>query len=96
MADSEFPEPQPGPSWARLRVRFACIGGAALLQLAVFWEFVVSVVPMLWPPVEPLTQWVSLLMVSAGSFVVISGVIGTLVGDQIYDRYLTDSATDEE
>ncbi|ERH00622.1 MAG: hypothetical protein J07HN6_02245, partial [Halonotius sp. J07HN6] len=34
-----------------------CIGGAALLQLAVFWEFVVSVVPMLWPPVEPLTQW---------------------------------------
>jgi hypothetical protein len=27
--------------------------------------------------------------VSAGSFVVISGLFGTLLGDQLYDRYLT-------
>jgi len=95
MADSDFPEPQPGPSWARLRVRFACIGGAALLQLAVFWEFVVDVLPMLWPPVGPLSQWASLLMVSAGLFLVISGVIGTLVGDWLYDRYPSDDASGE-
>jgi hypothetical protein len=59
-----------------------------VLQLAVFWEFVVRTIPKLWPPVEPLTQWMSLLMVSVGSFVIISGLFGTLLGDQLYDRYL--------
>jgi len=47
---------------------------------------------MLWPPVEPLTQWVSFLMVSLGSFVIISGLFGTLLGDQLYDRYLRDTS----
>lgn len=90
MSDSEFPDPRPGPSWERLRVRAACSAGVAVLQLVVFWEFVVRTVPMLWPPVEPITQWVSFLMVSLGSFVVISGLFGTLLGDQLYDRYVAD------
>ena len=50
---------------------------------------------MLWPPVGPLSQWASLLMVSAGLFLVISGVIGTLVGDWLYDRYPSDDASGE-
>jgi hypothetical protein len=90
MADTEFPDPRPGPSWERLRVRAACSAAVAVLQLLVFREFVVRTIPMLWPPVEPLTQWVSFLMVSAGSFLIISGLFGTLIGDQLYDRYLTD------
>jgi len=90
MSDSDFPAPRPGPSWERLRVRAACSAGVAVLQLVVFWEFVVRTIPMLWPPVEPITQWVSFLMVSLGSFVVISGLFGTLLGDQLYNRYLRD------
>jgi len=90
MVDSEFPEPQPGPSWEQLRVRLACSAGVAVVQLAVFWEFVIQSLPFLWPPVEPVSQWVSFIMISAGSFVVISGFFGTLIADQIYKRYLVD------
>ena len=87
MAADEFPTPQPGPSWARLRVRFACSVVAAVVQLVIFWEFVLGALPFLWPPREPTTQWVSFIMVSLGSFVFLSGLVGTLVGDQLYDRY---------
>ncbi|MEA1930073.1 MAG: hypothetical protein U9O06_00780 [Euryarchaeota archaeon] len=90
MADSEFPEPQPGPSWEQLRVRLACSAGVAVVQLAIFWEFVIRSLPLLWPPMEPLSQWATFLMISAGSFIVISGFFGTLIGDQIYKRYLAD------
>ena len=88
MVDTEFPEPQPGPSWEQLRVRLACSVGVAIVQLAVFWEFVVRSLPLLWPPMEPITQWLTFVMISAGSFVVISGLFGTLIADQIYKRYL--------
>ena len=88
MVDTEFPEPQPGPSWEQLRVRLACSVGVAVVQLAVFWEFVIRSLPLLWPPMEPITQWLTFVMISAGSFVVISGLFGTLIADQIYKRYL--------
>jgi len=88
MKEGEFPEPQPGPSAEQLRIRLACSGGVAVIQIVVFWDFLIQSVPFLWPPIEPVTQWVSFLMVSAGSFVVISGLFGTLVADQIYKRYL--------
>ena len=90
MVDTEFPEPQPGPSWELLRVRLACSAGVAILQLAIFWEFVIRSLPLLWPPMEPITQWVTFLMISAGSFVVVSGFFGTLIADQIYTRFLVD------
>jgi len=92
MADSEFPDPQPGPSWEQLRVRFACSFGVAVLQVVVFWEFFVGATDFLWPPVEPVSQWVSFLLVSAGSFVFISGLFGTLIADQIYKRYIVADA----
>lgn len=87
MAGTEFPTPRPGPSWARLRVRFVCSVLAAVVQLLVFREFVLGALPFLWPPREPTTQWASFIMVSLGSFVVLSGLVGTLVGDYLYDRY---------
>ena len=90
----EFPEPQPGPSWPRLRLRLACSGGVALLQLLVFRELVIQSLPFLWPPREPLSQWVSFIMISAGSVIVISGLIGTLIADQLYNR-LQESSTSQ-
>jgi len=90
MVDTEFPEPQPGPSWEQLRIRFLCSAGVAVVQVVVFWEFLVRSLPLLWPPMEPFTQWVTFLMMSAGSFVVISGLFGTLIADQLYKRYLVD------
>lgn len=93
MIDSEFPEPHPGPSWEQLRLRFACSGGIAVIQIAIFWDFLVGALPFFWPPVEPVTQWVSFLMVSVGSFVIISGLFGTLIADQIYTRYIVDESS---
>ena len=90
MVETEFPEPQPGPSWELLRVRLACSAGVAILQLVVFWDFVIRSLPLLRPPMEPLNQWATFLMISVGSFVVISGLFGTLIADQLYKRYLAD------
>lgn len=92
MADAEFPAPRPGPSWERLRLRFACSMVAALLQVVVFWDFFLGALPFLWPPREPTTQWLSFLMLSLCSFVVVSGLVGTLLADWLYDRYVENDA----
>ncbi|MFW6320984.1 MAG: hypothetical protein ACOC0Z_03980 [Halohasta sp.] len=90
MADSEFPEPRPGPSVEQLRLRLACTAGVAVVQIVVFWEFLLRSLPLLWPPTEPVTQWVTFLLFWAGSFLVVSGLFGTLIADQLYKRYLVD------
>jgi hypothetical protein len=90
MEDAEFPEPRPGPSWERLRLRAACSAVVAVCQLVVFRDFLAGALPFLWPPMEPITQWLTFIMVSLGSFVVISGLFGTLIADRLYDRYLAE------
>lgn len=90
MVDTEFPEPQPGPSGERLRLRAACSAVFAVGQLVVFRDFLVGALPFLWPPMEPTTQWLTFIMVSLGSFVFISGLFGTLLADRLYDRYLAE------
>jgi len=92
MTAEEFPDPQPGPPWEQLRIRLACSAGVAVLQVIVFWEFFIGATEFLWPPVEPVSQWVSFMLVSAGSFVFISGLFGTLIADQIYKRYVVGDA----
>ena len=92
MTAEEFPDPQPGPSWEQLRIRLACSAGIAVLQVVVFWEFFVQASQFVWPPIEPVSQWVSFLLVSAGSFVFVSGLFGTLIADQIYKRYFVDGS----
>lgn len=84
MTDS-FPRPRPGPSRERLTVRLGCTAVAALCSILVFRDVVTGALPLLWPPTTPLSCWFGLVTVLAVSFLVLPGVVGTLVGDRLYD-----------
>lgn len=60
----------------------------SLLLLVQFRGVVATAIPVLWPPTEPISRWFGLVTVSVGSFVVLPGVVGTVVADAVYDRYL--------
>jgi hypothetical protein len=87
---SEFPDPRPGPDARRLLARLACTAVVSALLLAWQFELVVDVVPLLWPPTDPVSRWVGLLTVLVGSFLVLPGVVGTLLADWLYDRLVTE------
>ncbi|WP_224447306.1 hypothetical protein [Haloprofundus salilacus] len=88
MADEfEFPEPQPGPSARRLAVRLGCTTLLSLLLVVLFWEFVVQWLPLLWPPTDPLSRWLSIVAVFLGSLFLLPGIVGSVVGDALYDRW---------
>lgn len=85
--DDQFPEPNPGPSIERLKTRGVVSALVALLQLVVFRDAVAASRRFLWPPTDPISQWLTFVLISAGSFVVISVLIGTIVGDRLHDRW---------
>lgn len=85
---AEFPEPRPGPSRRRLAVRLACSAAVAAVLLVWQWDLVSAVLPRLWPPSAPTSRWASLLLLLVGSFVVLPGIVGSLVGDWLVDRWL--------
>jgi hypothetical protein len=80
-----FPTPTPGPSRERLAVRLGCSAVAAGLSIVVFRDVVTEALPLLWPPTDPVSRWFGLVTVLAVSFLVLPGVVGTLVGDRLYD-----------
>lgn len=84
MTDT-FPTPTPGPSRKRLAVRLGCSAVAAGLSIVVFRDVVTEALPLLWPPTDPISRWFGLVTVLAVSFLVLPGVVGTLVGDRLYD-----------
>lgn len=84
MSDS-FPTPNPGPSRERLAVRLGCSAVAAAVTVVVFRSVVTEALPLLWPPTDPFSRWFGLVTVLAVSFLVFPGVVGTLVGDRLYD-----------
>ncbi|WP_224269695.1 hypothetical protein [Haloprofundus salinisoli] len=97
MADDfEFPEPQPGPSARRLAVRLGCTTVLSFLLIAVFWEFVVRWMPLLWPPTEPYSRWLSIAAVFLGSLFLLPGIVGSVVGDALYDRWSEERDGDED
>jgi hypothetical protein len=82
-----FPQPRPGPSRDRLVVRLGCSAVAALVSVGVFRDVVTEALPLLWPPTTPFSRWFGLVTVLAVSFLVLPGVVGTLVGDRLYDSF---------
>jgi uncharacterized membrane protein len=87
---TEFPEPNPGPDARRLAARLACTAVVSALLLAWQFDLVRDVLPLLWPPTDPVSRWVGLLTVLVGSFLVLPGVVGTLVADWLYDRFASE------
>jgi hypothetical protein len=83
----DYPTPSPGPSRERLAVRLACSAVAAGCTVVVFREVVTEALPLLWPPTDPVSRWVGLVTVLAVSFLVLPGVVGTVVGDLLYGSF---------
>lgn len=88
--EREWPDPEPGPEWDRLRVRLACSAAFAVGLFLLFLDPALSWLDLLWPPRGSLSRWTTLLLLQLFSYVVVPGVAGTLVGDALYDRYLAD------
>jgi len=86
--DRDWPDPplDRGSDRRRVRYRLAVSAVVAVLTLVVFWEYVVEVLPRLWPAREPLTRWATLVLLQAFGFVLVPLAIGSLVGDWLYDR----------
>lgn len=91
----EFPEPRPGPEPRRIAARLACTAVASALLLVWQRDLVAATLPLLWPPTDPVSRWASLVLLLAGSFVVLPGVVGSLVADRLYDRYVDGESTAE-
>lgn len=87
-SDPRFPDPQPGPSARRLALRLGCTALLSALLLVQFRGLVATAIPLLWPPADPISRWLGLVTVLVGSFFVLPGVVGSLVADFVYDRYL--------
>jgi hypothetical protein len=51
----------------------------------VFRDVVTDALPLLWPPTTSFSRWFGLVTVLVVSFLVLPGVVGTLVGDRLYD-----------
>jgi len=85
--DRDWPDPhrRAGGEPARIRYRLAISAVVAVLVVALFWEYVVEVLPRLWPPREPLSRWGTLVLLQLLGFVVIPLAVGSLVGDWLYD-----------
>jgi hypothetical protein len=58
---------------------------AAAVTVVVFRDVVTEALPLLWPPTDPVSRWFGLVTVLAISFLVLPGVVGTLVGDRLYE-----------
>jgi hypothetical protein len=59
-----------------------------VVLLVQFRGVVAVTIPVLWPPTDPISRWFGLVTVLVGSFVVLPGVVGTLVADAVYDRFV--------
>ncbi|WP_435360344.1 hypothetical protein [Haloarchaeobius sp. DFWS5] len=71
----------------RVGVRVGCSLVVAVILAAVFWDYLTIVLPALWPPREPLSRWLTFLMLQALGFVFLPLSIGSFVGDVLYDRF---------
>jgi hypothetical protein len=79
------PPLSPGPSRERLAVRLGCSAVAAAVTVVGFRDVVTEALPLLWPPTDPVSRWFGLVTVLVISVLVLPGVVGTLVGDRLYD-----------
>lgn len=86
MTDTS-PTPSPGASRERIAVRLGCSAVAAGGSVVVFRDVVTGGLPLPWPPTDPVSRWFGLVTVLAVSCLVLPGVVGTFVGDRLYDSF---------
>ncbi len=89
--EREWPEPgggssSPGADRYRLGLRLACSVAVLLVLVWLTRGFLAEVVPRLWPPTEPTSQWATLLSLHAFGYVVVPLMVGSLLADLVLER----------
>jgi ACR3 family arsenite efflux pump ArsB len=85
--DRDWPDPQrTSGDPQRVRYRVAVSAVVAVVLVALFWRYVLEVLPRLWPPREPLSRWATLVLLQLLGFVMIPLAVGSLLGDWLYER----------
>ncbi|MFC4990112.1 hypothetical protein [Saliphagus infecundisoli] len=93
--EREWPEPGRGSAssdadWNRygLGLRLACSVAALLVLVWLTRGFLVEVVPRLWPPTDPTSQWATLVTLHAFGYLVVPLMVGSLLADLVLERFL--------
>ncbi len=83
----EWPDPDPRDERSRrLKIRLSVAFVAFLGLLFMSRDFLPHALPMLWPPTDPLAQWVSLVFLHLFGYVLVPLVIGSFVADILLER----------
>lgn len=90
MTDEERDWPDPDPSSGleprRLRIRLGVAFGVCLGLLVVSRPFLAQALPLLWPPTDPLAQWVSLVLLHLCGYLLVPLMVGSFVADILLER----------
>jgi len=84
----DWPQPEGFDRRDRVVLRLACSAAVALVGLVVFREYVTSVLPLLWPPREPLASWAGIVLLQAFGVVLGPLMIGSFLADMLAKHYV--------
>jgi hypothetical protein len=84
--DPDWPDPAPRIASGRVRYRAATTLLLSLALVAWFHDYLLALAPRLWPPSDPLSRWVTLLLLQLLGFVMLPMVVGVPLADRLYDR----------
>ncbi|XVH30824.1 hypothetical protein ACNS7O_10545 [Haloferacaceae archaeon DSL9] len=91
MGEIDGPYPTSGPPGPLVALRIGCSVALAACLIVVYRESFLAMLPLLWLPTEPLTQWASFAFVVLGSVVVLPSAVGIALANRLYARYRGDA-----
>jgi len=86
--EREWPDPEPtSERERRLKIRLG-VGFVAFCLLVVMTrDLLPQALPLLWPPTDPLTQWLSLVFLHLFGYVLVPLMVGSFVTDVLWPRF---------
>jgi hypothetical protein len=87
--DRRWPDPQAAVERrGRLLARVACAGVLAIASAVLFRDAIIAARVLLWPPSEPTSQWLTIVLVHVVGLLALPVIVGSRLGDALYDyRY---------
>lgn len=92
--DDEWSDPPLDPdsgskiAHRRLSIRLACSFAALVVLVYLTRGFLDDAIVLLWPPTEPLGQWITFVLLYAFGYVIVPLMIGSVVADVLLERVL--------
>lgn len=86
MDDAAWPDPTAATDRRRLALRLAVSLLAFIVLAFATRGYLLEAVTMLWPPSDPLSRWVTFLLLQAFGYLLVPLMIGSLVADVVLER----------